>query len=265
MKVIANELIPVYGSDQGERVVNGRELHEFLEVNSKFADWIKNRIAKYGFEENSEYVTVSNILENGGKSIDYILKLDTAKELCMVENNEKGSQARKYFIAVEKQFKQQPLPTPSYMIEDEEARAVKWIEEYRERKQIETKNLMLEQQIREFEPKISYLDQILKSKSTVTITQVAKDYGLTGQALNQILHDENIQYKQNKQWLLYRKFQDQGLTKSMTLDVTHSNGETTVKMNTQWTQKGRLFIHELLGKQGIIPYMDREQKGASGQ
>jgi len=265
MKLIVNELIPVYETENGERVANGRELHQFLEVGSRYNDWSKARIDKYNFVEGEEFVTVTENLVSGGKQITHIFKIDTAKELCMVENNEKGSQARKYFISVEKQFKQQSLPTPSYMIADEEARAVKWIEEYRERKQIETKNLMLEQQIREFEPKISYLDQILKSKSTVTITQVAKDYGLTGQALNQILHDENIQYKQNKQWLLYRKYQDQGLTKSMTLDVTHTNGDKTVKMNTQWTQKGRLFIHELLGKQEIIPYMDRDHKGASGQ
>lgn len=258
MKIIANELIPVYETEKGEPVASGRELHQFLEVATRYNDWAKARIEKYSFNEEEDFITLTENLVSGGKQANHIFKIDIAKELCMVENNEKGGEARKYFIAVEKQFKQQSFPTPSYMIEDPEARAVKWIEEHRERKQIETKNLMLEQQVREFEPKISYLDQILKSKSTVTITQVAKDYGLTGQALNQILHDENIQYKQNKQWLLYRKYQDQGLTKSMTLDVTHTNGETTVKMNTQWTQKGRLFIHELLGKQGIIPYMDRE-------
>lgn len=262
MKVIASELIPVYETTKGERVANGRELHQFLEIATRYNDWSKSRIEKYSFIEDEDFITITENLVSGGKQNTHIFTIDIAKELCMVENNEKGSEARKYFIAVEKKFKQQSLPTPSYMIEDEEARAVKWIEEYRERKQIETKNLMLEQQIREFEPKIGYLDQILKSKSTVTITQVAKDYGLTGQALNQLLHDENIQYKQNKQWLLYRKYQDQGLTKSITLDVTHTNGETTVKMNTQWTQKGRLFIHELLGKQGIIPYMDREHEKA---
>lgn len=107
MKLVVNELLPVYETDNGERVVNGRELHEFLEVNSKFADWIKNRITKYGFEENADYTTISNILENGGRSLDYIIKLDIAKEIAMVENNEKGSAARKYFIAVERRFKNQ--------------------------------------------------------------------------------------------------------------------------------------------------------------
>jgi len=111
MKVVVNELIPVYETDKGERVVIGRELHEFLEVSSKFADWIKNRIAKYGFEEDQDYTTISNNLENGGRSIDYILKLDIAKEIAMVESNEQGSNARKYFIEVEKRFKQKDIDT----------------------------------------------------------------------------------------------------------------------------------------------------------
>lgn len=107
MKVISNELVPVYETDTGERVVIARELHEFLEVNSKFADWIKNRITKYGFEEGIDYSSVSNFLESGGRSIEYILKMDVAKELAMVESNDKGSEARKYFIEVEKRFKSQ--------------------------------------------------------------------------------------------------------------------------------------------------------------
>ena len=84
-----NELIKIEINKNNEQLVSAKELHEFLEVKSKFADWIKNRIEKYGFEENQDFVTVSKNLENGGREIDYILKLDTAKELAMVENNEK--------------------------------------------------------------------------------------------------------------------------------------------------------------------------------
>ena len=83
------ELIKIEINKNNEQLVSAKELHEFLEVKSKFADWIKNRIEKYGFEENQDFVTVSKNLENGGREIDYILKLDTAKELAMVENNEK--------------------------------------------------------------------------------------------------------------------------------------------------------------------------------
>lgn len=132
-----------------------------------------------------------------------------------------------------------------------------------ENEKLQSENLMLEQRVAEFEPKASYVDSILKSKSTVTITQIAKDYGLTGQKLNSILHDEEVQYKLNNQWLLYRKHQDQGLTKSQTIDVFHNDGSRSVKMNTQWTQKGRLFIHGILQRRGITPYMDRKANAAN--
>ena len=100
------ELIKVT-EENWEQLVSARELYNFLEVKSKFADWFKNRVSKYGFEENQDYVSISKNLENGGREIDYVLKLDIAKELSMVEGNEKGSQARKYFIECEKRLKNQ--------------------------------------------------------------------------------------------------------------------------------------------------------------
>ena len=83
-----NELIKIEINENNEQLVSAKELHEFLEVKSKFADWIKNRIEKYGFGENQDFVTVSKNLENGGRSIDYYITLDMAKELSMVERNE---------------------------------------------------------------------------------------------------------------------------------------------------------------------------------
>lgn len=104
--LVINDLLPIYQTtDTGEKVVDARELCGFLGVASRFADWIKNRIEKYGFVENVDYLSLSKSLENGGRSIDYILKLDMAKELAMVENNEQGRKARRYFIEVERRFK----------------------------------------------------------------------------------------------------------------------------------------------------------------
>ncbi|AZJ19573.1 DNA-binding protein [Bacillus wiedmannii bv. thuringiensis] len=131
-------------------------------------------------------------------------------------------------------------------------------QEQQARQVAEQKNLMLTQQIAENASKITYLDQILQSQDTVTVSQVAADYGLSAVKLNKILNDEKIQYKVNKQWLLYSKYQNKGYTKSQTVDVTHSDGSRSVKMNTRWTQKGRVFIHDILTKRGIIPEMDRE-------
>ncbi|MGX5634488.1 phage antirepressor KilAC domain-containing protein [Bacillus thuringiensis] len=130
--------------------------------------------------------------------------------------------------------------------------------EQQARQVAEQKNLMLTQQVAEHASKITYLDQILQSKDTVTVSQIAADYGLSAVRLNKILKGEKVQYKVNNQWLLYAKHQNKGYTKSQTMDVTHSDGSKSVKMNTRWTQKGRLFIHDMLTKRGIIPEMDKE-------
>lgn len=140
---------------------------------------------------------------------------------------------------------------PSYAIEDPIERAHRWILE-------QTEKRMLEQRVAEYEPKVTYYDIILKSKDTVNISQIGKDYGLSGKALNAILHDENVQYKLGGQWLLYSKYHDKGFTKSETQDYKKPNGEIGSKLHTKWTQKGRLFIHQLLAKRGIIPEIDRE-------
>jgi Rha family phage regulatory protein len=144
---------------------------------------------------------------------------------------------------------------PSYSIEDPIERAKKWILEQTEKK-------MLEQRLAETEPKATYYDEILKSTNTVNISQIAKDYGLSGQALNSILHDDGVQYKLSGQWLLYSKHQDKGYTKSETQEYVRSNGEVGTKLHTKWTQKGRLFIHQVLGKRGIVPVMDRESEAS---
>lgn len=104
LKVIENNLVPVYETSNGEKVVHGSELHEVLEVKSKFADWIKNRLNDCDAAENEDFETFSKILEKGRPTVEYIIKLDTAKEMAMLERNDKGKQVRKYFIAVEKKY-----------------------------------------------------------------------------------------------------------------------------------------------------------------
>ncbi len=105
LKVIENELVPVYETSTGEKVVYGTELHSVLEVRSKFADWIKNRVNDCEAVENEDFETFSKNLENGGRVKEYLVKLDTAKEMAMLERNEKGKQVRRYFIEVEKKHK----------------------------------------------------------------------------------------------------------------------------------------------------------------
>lgn len=105
LKVIESNLVPVYQTDEGEKVVYGTELHEVLEVKSKFADWIKNRLNECEAIENEDFQAFSKNLENGGRSKEYLIKIDTAKEMAMLERNKIGKQVRRYFIQVEKNIK----------------------------------------------------------------------------------------------------------------------------------------------------------------
>ncbi|MDT1958439.1 phage antirepressor [Carnobacterium divergens] len=126
-------------------------------------------------------------------------------------------------------------------------------------KEERTLRLVAEQRVAEYEPRISYLDSILQSTDTVAITQIAADYGLSAMAMNKKLHELKVQHKVSGQWILYTKHQREGYTKSHTVKVPKADGTEKVVMNTKWTQKGRLFIYELLKDNGIYPLMDIEQ------
>ncbi|MDU5634505.1 MAG: phage regulatory protein/antirepressor Ant [Staphylococcus epidermidis] len=159
------------------------------------------------------------------------------------------------FNEMENQLKQ---PIASYMIEDPVKRAELWIEEQKEKQQLQLENSMQKQKIAEYEPKASYLDTILNNKSLVTVGQIAKDYGMSAQALNKLLHELKVQYKQSGQWLLYSNLHAKGYTHSSTTEIEHKDGSTSVRMNTKWTQKGRLFIYELLKEHDILPVIEKE-------
>ena len=124
---------------------------------------------------------------------------------------------------------------------------------------IEAQNVLAakDKVIEEMKPKADYYDQILQSKSLVLISQIAKDYGLGAPTMNKKLHELGVQYKQGGQWLLYSKYQNKGYTHSRTINITRSDGRSDVRMQTEWTQKGRLFLYELLRKNGILPIIEQ--------
>ena len=103
----------------------------------------------------------------------------------------------------------------------------------------------------------TYVDTILESKEALTMTQIAKDYDMTCQQANKIAHDEGIQYKVNDQWVLYKKHMGKGYTTSETF-CKETDGVVVTKVYTKWTQKGRLMLHEVFTKRGILPHMDKE-------
>lgn len=109
--------------------------------------------------------------------------------------------------------------------------------------------------IQELQPKATYYDLVLQNKSLVAISVIAKDYGMSAKKLNKILHELKIQFKQGKTWLLYQKYAGKGYTQSK----THTIDADYSKMHTYWTQKGRLFLYDLLkNKKGILPLIEQK-------
>lgn len=124
------------------------------------------------------------------------------------------------------------------------------LKEERERRQI------AEHRVAEFEPKVDYYDKILSSTDTVTTTQIAADYGISAQNLNSLLCDLGVQRKVGGQWILYKTHMNKGYTKSHTISIEQRNGGSKDIMHTKWTQKGRLFMYELLKSDGVTPNTD---------
>lgn len=117
--------------------------------------------------------------------------------------------------------------------------------------------LIAEQQVGELQPKASYYDKVLANPSLVTISVIAKDYGMSARAMNKLLHDLKVQYKQGSTWLLYSKYQITGWTHSDTTMVKRHDGTEKAILNTKWTQKGRLGLYELLKGNSVLPLIER--------
>ena len=132
----------------------------------------------------------------------------------------------------------------------------------RELEHLEEENQIQKQLIAEYKPIKEYVDTILSSEDTMTITQIAADYGLSAYELNKTLNEQRVIRKVGGQWILYAEHMNKGYTKSETITVKRKNGTEKVVPNTRWTQKGRLFVHNLLETLGIKANMDREKEGA---
>lgn len=124
-------------------------------------------------------------------------------------------------------------------------------------KQERSGRLIAEQQVNELKPKADYVDRVLSNDSLVSISIIAKDYGMSGSAFNKLLHDFGVQYRQGKTWLLYSKYQRTGWTQSETHMVQRKDGTEKAVLNTKWTQKGHLGLYELLKKHDVHPLIER--------
>lgn len=142
---------------------------------------------------------------------------------------------RKHGIYATDSVIEQTIQNPDYIITV--------LTEYKKEKE---QNLLLQQEIGELKPKADYVDEILKSPGTMTITQIAADYGLSAQKLNKLLHQARLQRRVGKQWVLYTEHMNKGYTKSHTIEIVRSDGRPDTQPQTRWTQKGRLKIHEIM-------------------
>lgn len=256
---MTEELIKVT-VENDQQLVSARDLYKGLELKIRFSLWASQNFKE--FEEGEDFTTVSTntVVNNGAKRElqDYALTLDMAKQLCMMSHSELGKKYRKYFIELERKWNdpQEVVKRGYAILQNENVQLkIKLNEESEGR-------LIAEQRVNELTPKADYCDKVLADKSLVTITQIAKDYGMSGRALNATLHDFGVIYKQGETWFLYAKYQKTGWTHSETIMVDKKDGTQKAVLNTKWTQKGRLGLYELLKAHGILPLIEQKAVGA---
>lgn len=261
-----NELIKIETREGFGRCVSLRELHEGLGIKTQFTKWAI-RMIEYGFTENIDFILISQKrLTNNPKNpyteqTDYIITIDMAKEICMIQRSDIGREFRKYFIECEKQLKE-IVQKPLLSKEDEllisiakattketQMIAVGEYGRYKEEQIREKEVKPLQEENRILAPKADYTDRVLQAEGLITTTLIAKDFGLSARKLNDILNKEGVQYKQGKTWVLYSKYQDKGYSQTTTDKDGH--------VNMKWTQVGKKFIVELL--QGLGYTLNNEK------
>lgn len=169
--------------------------------------------------------------------------------------NEVLPSIRKHGAYMTDQTLERALTSPDFLIE----LATQLKAEQAQRKQLETTVAVQNQRIAELQPKASYYDVVLNCKDLISIGKIAKDYGWSAQKLNEYLHKHGVQYKQGKTWLLYQKYAGMGYTSTKTHTYHGDDGrEHAAEPHTYWTQKGRLFIYDLLKSDDIYPLIERE-------
>ena len=161
-------------------------------------------------------------------------------------------QIRKHGAYMTEDTLEKALTDPDFLIQ----LATQLKEEREQKKKLEVMNAAKDQVICELKPKADYTDEILKCPGTVTITQIAKDYGMSGTKMNKILNELGVQFKKSGQWFIYEKYNGKGYTKSQTVQIQR-HGVKDCVLNTKWTQKGRLFLYELLKNEGIYPSIEK--------
>lgn len=239
-----NELINVTLNDNHEPVVSGRQLHEVLEVKTKYADWF-NRMIDYGFAENQDFLLLKNEQQTGRgghNKVDHIIKLDMAKEIAMIQRTERGKQVRQYFIQVEKDFN-----SPEKIM----ARALLMADQ---------KVHKLEAKIEADRPKVLFAEAVSASHTSILVGELAKllkqngvDIGAT--RLFSWLRAHGYLIKRNgRDWNMpTQKSVEMGLIRVKETSITRADGHITVSKTPLVTGKGQQYFINKFLNQELLP------------
>ncbi len=225
-----NELIKIEKGSGGIQTVNARDLHGFLESKQNFADWIKSRVADYGFSEGQDFIIILGKSTGGRPSKDYHISLDMAKELSMVERNEKGKQARQYFIECERRARSEQ---PIIAFDDPLALRTALLT-YTE------KVIALEDTVQKQAPKVAALDRIATADGSMCITDTAKHLQIRPKDLFSYLSQNRWIYKRagNKNWLAYQHRIQQGVMEHKVTTRILGDGVEQISEQARVTPKG---------------------------
>lgn len=220
--ILPSDLVKVVNGDNGGTWMHEDVALEFARwLSPAFAIWCNDRIkelVKFGITATPQ--TIESMIADPDNAILLLQELKKEREAARIANEERAK------LQLENNQQQQQIH--------------------------EMTNAMAEMQ-----EKVSYVDRILACKSTITTTVIAQDYGMSAKAFNKKLYELSIQHKVGGQWILYAKYLSQGFVHSKAFDIVRKDGSKDVRYNTEWTQKGRLFLYETLKDIGILPLIER--------
>ncbi|WP_050608254.1 phage antirepressor KilAC domain-containing protein [Clostridium niameyense] len=242
------QLIPLQHNDNGEVIISGRKLHEFLKVQQDFSHWIKNQLEAVGSEEDKTHTLLKTSANNGGGTkIEYILTLDTAKEICMIagvaprtniDTKRLSKQARQYFIAVEKAWN-----SPEMIMKRALEIANKSIEKLR------LENAEKENQLQEQKPKVLFANAVSASHASILVGELAKILKQNGVDMGQ---NRLFRWLRDNGYLIKRKGTDYNMPTQYSMDIglfevketsiTHSDGHISISKTPKVTGKGQMYF-----------------------
>lgn len=242
----STELIPIASSTIGGaaiQTVNARDLHAFLGVGKKFASWIVDRIEQFGFIEGVDFIVIPDSGKNsdGRPKKEYAVSIGMAKELCMVERNAKGKEARLYFIECERQAK---AAQPAFAIPQTYPEALRLAAD------LADKNAQLIAQAEANAPKVEFTEDVTASGKEMTITAAAKTLGIGPKKLFDWLRQHKFLYSQSIQAM--QTAITRGLMVVRFADITRTDGSKEKKAHAHVTGKGLFYFYQALRKEGLI-------------